>query len=121
MVVKTVNDLIGLDGISPTVAVNGCIPRLGLKRDRPSPSTYQRAFAVKKATNSLTKCFARRQVHDALQTQNGPNDKGILSAPIGSHALVYRTQKDRWEGPFTMLDTERDDIFLLFHHGPPKF
>lgn len=68
MAVKVVNDSIGLDGISPTLAAPKCISHLGLNRDLSSFSIYQQALAVKRVTNALTKHFTRRQVHGALQT-----------------------------------------------------
>lgn len=45
--VESVNNSVGPDGISPTLAVYGAVPFLGLLRDRPSLSTYQRVIAEK--------------------------------------------------------------------------
>lgn len=33
---------------------------------------------------------------------------------------MYRVERDRWEGPYTILDIDRDDVYLLFPHGPSK-
>lgn len=88
MAVKAVNDSVGPDEINPALAVYGAIPRLGLLRDRPSLSTHQRAIAVKKATQALTKHFSSCQVRDALRARNGPNVTDSLSAPMGSRAGV---------------------------------
>lgn len=119
--IKVVNDSIDPNGISPTFAVIGCILRLGLLRDRPSPSTFQRVITMKKATTALTKYFASRQIQDALQTRNDPSVTDILSAPIGSHALVYCIEKFRCEGSSTILFIERDDVYLLLSDGPAMF
>lgn len=90
MVFNAVNDSIRSYGISPTLAVYGATPRLGLLRERQSLSTHQRSIAVKKETHALTKHFSSRQVHDAPRTRNGPNVTSIFPGPIGSHALVYK-------------------------------
>lgn len=121
MAIKAVNESFGPNGISPTLAVYGPVPPLGYLHDLPSIPTYRRAIAVKKATQSFTKHFTSRQVKDALRTRNSPDVTNILSVHIGSHALVYRIQKDRWDGPFTILNIDRDGIYLLLPHGPSKF
>lgn len=88
--------------------------------DRTSPSTYERELAAKKATNTLTKHFADRQVCDALHTRNGPHVTDILSSAI-RHALVYLTEKDCWDGPYTILDIDRDDVYYFSLTVSPKF
>eukprot|EP00171_Calliarthron_tuberculosum_P003348 IDg3348t1 len=95
--VKSVNDSAGPDGIVPTLLVYGALPRLGFQTDKPTPSMYQRARAVHKATKSMSQYFAKRQVQDALRNRNGPDISDIHKLPIGSHVLVYRIHKCRWE------------------------
>lgn len=67
------------------------------------------------------KCFASRQVCNAIQARNGPNVTDLLSASIGLYALVCCIVRNRWEEQFIVLDIERDDIHLLFSIGPSKF
>lgn len=65
--VKAINDSVGPDGLVPTLLVYGALPRLGLPTDKPTPSIYQRARAVRKTTEEMSKYFAKRQVTDALR------------------------------------------------------
>ena len=50
MSVKAINASVGPDGLVPTLLVFGAIPRLGLPNDLPNPSTFERAVALRKAT-----------------------------------------------------------------------
>lgn len=119
--VKSLNDSVGPDGLVPTLLVYGALPRLGLPTDKPAPGTMERAVAVRKASESMSRYFARRQVRDALRTPNGPNVTDIHQAPLGSHVLVYRTHKDRWEGPFALLGLEAETCTILCPDGPKEF
>lgn len=51
--VKTANDSIGPEGIVPTLLVYGALPRLGLPSEKPTPSTFQRVLALRKATEAM--------------------------------------------------------------------
>lgn len=102
MAIKAVNDSFGPDDIESVLAVNGDLPRLGLLRDRPSPSTNQTVIAVEKENQALTKYCTPRQVRDALCERNGLNVNNILSAPNGSHTLVNWMMQNSWEKPFTI-------------------
>ena len=51
--VKALNDSAGPDGLIPTLLVYGALPRLGFPTDGPSPTTIERAVAVRKATKQL--------------------------------------------------------------------
>lgn len=121
MAVKAVNDSTGPNGLVPTLLVYGALPRLGLPNDAPTPSTFKRAVALKHATNEVTKYFAKRQVKDALRTRNGPDTSDVHKAPIGSHVLVYRPKKDRWEGPYALLGIDGETCSVLLPTGPTPF
>lgn len=71
----------------------------------------------------MTKHFAWCQVNDTVRTQNGPNTLGIKTAPIDSHAMVYRPEKGRWEGFYSKLDIDGEYCTLLLPppSGPSKF
>ncbi len=120
---KALNDSTGPDGLVPTLLVYGALPRLGLPIDKPSPTMYERAIAVRKATDEMSKHFASRQVRDALRMRNGPDITDIHSTPIGAHALVYRLHKDKWEGPYTLLDRQDENCTVLLPQpsGPTLF
>lgn len=121
MSVKAINDSVGPDGLVPTLLVFGALPRLGLPSDRPTPSTFKRAIALRKATSAMSKHFATRQVKGALNTRNGPDVTDIHTTPIGAPVLIYRPEKDKWEGPFSILDIQGEDITVLMPKGPAKF
>lgn len=126
MAVKSFNDSAGLEENNLKLAVYGGLPRIGLTRHRltrhrPTLSTHKQAIGVKMATNELPERFASRKVRNEIQTKNGLNVADIWSGPIGSDALVYRIERDRWEEPFTILDIEGNEVHLLHPHGPSKF
>lgn len=93
LAVKEINDSIGSDGLVPTLLVFGALPRL--PTDKPTPSTYKRAFALRKATEAMSRHFAKRQVCDAMNARNGPVVTDIHTTPTGSPVLVYRPEQDK--------------------------
>lgn len=121
MAVKAINDSVGPDGLVPMLLVFGALPRLRLPTDHPMPSTFKRAVALGKATSTMSKHFASRQVRDALNTRNGPDVTDIQSTPIGAPILVYRPEKDLWDGLFTLLDIQGEDATVLTLKGLTKF
>lgn len=118
--VRAVNGFVCPEGISTTIAVYGANSRLGLLRDRPLLLTNQKVVAVKKATQALTMHLDSRQVQDALRARNKLNVAKSFFASIGSHALAYRIKRGRWEGQYTILDSGRDEVYLLPSPGPLK-
>eukprot|EP00171_Calliarthron_tuberculosum_P002038 IDg2038t1 len=119
--VKAINDSVGPDGLVPTLLVCGALPRLGLPTDKPAAGTFERAIAVRKASEQMSRHFAQRQVRDALNTPNGPNVQSIHEAPLGSHVLVYRIKKDKWEGPFSLLHIDGETCTVLCPDGQKTF
>lgn len=57
---KAVSDSVGPDGLVPTFIVNSTLPRSGLLHDSPTPSTYQRAMALRKAAEVMTRNYSKR-------------------------------------------------------------
>lgn len=98
--IKSVNDSIGADGFVPTLLVYGALPRMGLTNEKPTPSTFQRAVALRKATEEMKKHFAKTQFSSEMQTRNGPDTSNLHGAPIASHVLVYRSKIDKWDGRY---------------------
>lgn len=119
--VKSLNDSVGPDGLIPTLLVYGALPRLGLPTDKPSPGTLDRAVAVRKASEQMSRYFAKRQLRDALRSRNGPDVSEIHNAPLGSKVLVYRTKNNSWEGPFTLLNIEGETCSVQCSDGPKTF
>ena len=57
--------------------------------DPPSPSTMQRAAAIKAAMNGLAKIKAARMITGALRQCNGPRVSQLHDAAVGSKVLVW--------------------------------
>lgn len=53
MAVKSVSDSVGSDGLVPALLVYGTLPRLGLPHEKLTPSTVQRATALRKTTAEM--------------------------------------------------------------------
>ena len=87
MAFKAINDSAGPDGLIPTLLVFGAYPRM-TEFDAPSPTTTQRATAIKKAMAEIQKMRAKRQVTDALNTRNGPNTDSVHNLELNSQVLV---------------------------------
>lgn len=104
--VKSLNESARPFGLVPSLLVYGALPRLGLSSDKPTPGVYERAVAVKKETEQMSRYFAKRQMLDALRNRNGPDVLGIHKAQLGCKVLVYRTKSKTWKGPFTLLKVE---------------
>lgn len=121
--VKSGNDSIDPDGLVPTLLVHGVLPRFGLPTDMQSPSMYQRAAAPRRATEAMTKYFAKNQVSTSIYTRNGPDTSDIHTVPIDSHVLVYHPELDRREGPVTLLAINGESCTVLIPppSGPKNF
>lgn len=60
----------------------------------------------------MSKHLARHQVFEAVRTVSGPDTSEIHSALIASHAMMYRPERDVWEGSFSILDIHGEDCTL---------
>lgn len=122
MVVKSISDFVGPDGIEPTLLVFGAILRLQLPTDPPIQSTLQHANAVWKVTKTTSRHFAKMQVQDATRPRNGLHSTDIQKAAVSSPVLLYCLEKNVWEGPFSLLGIRAKDLFVLLPTttGPKK-
>lgn len=85
------------------------------------PLDPPRSNSRKESNTGPQKHFASWEVCDALRSHNRPNVTDIISPPIGSPALAYQIERDRWEGRFTTFDIDHHGRYLLLPHGPSKF
>jgi hypothetical protein len=124
MAFKAINDSAGPDGLIPTLLVFGAYPRM-TEFDAPSPTTTQRATAIKKAMAEIQKMRAKRQVADALNTRNGPNTDGIHNLELNSQVLVWREgntgQSGGWEGPYRLVSMDGENCVLALPRGNTTF
>jgi hypothetical protein len=124
MAVKSVNDSAGPDGLIPTLLVFGAYPRM-TELDPPTPSTTQRATAIKRAMEEISKIRAVRQVNDALHQRNGPSVTAIHSLPLNSPVLVWREGNaghgGKWTGPFALIGISGETCQVQLPSGPTDF
>lgn len=57
-----------------------------------------------------------------MSARNGPVATDTHSTAIGSPVLFYSPEKNKCEGPFSLLDINGDDCIVLLSHpaGPSK-
>lgn len=84
---KTINDSVGPESLFPVLLVFGASPRLGLLANKLPTTTFQRAVAFQNAMEVMSKNFSKRQVRDALNTQNSPAAREIHKGPIFSFGV----------------------------------
>jgi len=89
MAVKALNDSMGPNGLVPTLLVFGAFPRMS-DSNVPALLIQQRAVAIRKAMEEITKERAKRMVNNALNTRNSPNMEALYDLPPNSPVLVYR-------------------------------
>lgn len=84
---------------------------------------FKRSVAVWKAKQGISEHFSHLQVSSAVRTRNGPDTSNIYAASINSHVLVYQPEKVLWEGPYTLLDMQRETNTVLLPPptGPSNF
>jgi hypothetical protein len=124
MAVKAVNDTAGPDGLIPTLLVYGAYPRM-VDTDPPAPSIAQRAAAIRKAMQEVSKIRAERQVATALNTRNGPDTADIHATPINEEVLVWRERNGprgpQWQGPRRLLGVTGETCRIQQLRGPADF
>jgi hypothetical protein len=72
MVVKTINDLVGLDNIILILLVFGAYLRI-TNNSLLLLITIKRAEVIRKTSNKVRKFYAKRHIKDTLRIRNNPN------------------------------------------------
>ncbi|RFU26353.1 hypothetical protein B7463_g9983, partial [Scytalidium lignicola] len=121
MAFKAVNDSVGLDGLVLTLLVYGAYLRMS-ELDTLAPTVSQRAMAIKKAMEEISKIRAKRQVQDVINMCNGPDEtqarmeagKGYTS--LSTVVKLYLTPTEGIDGielpepePGTTADEEHQE------------
>jgi hypothetical protein len=119
MAIKAINDTAGPDGLVPTLLVFGSYPRMTTESP-PSPSIFERAEAIRKASDEVRRLYAKRQVQDALAMRNGPSTDSVLQQPLQSDVRVFREGKG-WTGPHKLLAIEGETCTVGIRHRPVQF
>lgn len=93
--------------------------------DPPAPSITQRAAAIRKAMEEISKIRTTRQVNDALNQRNGPSVTAIHDVPLNSDVLVWREgntgRSGKWTGPFKLLGIDKETCRIQLPSGPTDF
>lgn len=69
----------------------------------------------------MSRYFAKRQLNGAMASRNGPDVTDVRKAPLFSKVLVYRTMSKSWEGPFRLLNADRETVTVQCPDGPQAF
>ena len=124
MAVKAVNDTSGPDGLVPTLLVFGAYPRI-TEFNPPTQSTTQRATAIRKAMEEVSRIRAKTQINKALNERNGPSIIDIHDLPLNSPVLVWREgntgRSGHWTGPYPLLRSEGETYTVELPNGPTDF
>jgi hypothetical protein len=93
--------------------------------DPPAPSITQRALAIRKAIEEVSRIRAEQQVKDALNQQNGPSVDAIHNLLLNSNILIWHEgntgQSSKWTGPFKLLGITGETCQLQLPSGPTPF
>jgi hypothetical protein len=121
--VKAINDIASPNRLVPTLLVFRAYPRL---TDTDStPTITERALAICKAIDEITKIRSQNQVKEALRQRNGPNTSAIHNTPLNSDVLVWREgntgQSGKWTRPFKLLRIDRETCRVQLPRSPVEF
>jgi hypothetical protein len=93
--------------------------------DPPTPSMTQRATAIKRAIDEISKIRATRQVNDAIHQRNGPSVTAVHDLPLNSRVLVWREGSaghgGKWTGPFTLIGISGETCRVQLPSGSTDF
>lgn len=90
-----------------------------------SPWITQRAMAMKKRINKISKCSAFWQVNDGFDTCNKQSTASVHDGPINSPVLIYWEKKDgqseEWKESYKFLSVQGKSVIIKPTHGPIRF
>jgi hypothetical protein len=72
IVIKTINNSAGPDGIIPILLVFGAYPRIN-NNSVLSPTITKRNKAIRKASNKMRKYYAKQYINNIFRIKNSPN------------------------------------------------
>jgi hypothetical protein len=87
IVIKTINDSVGLDNIILILLVFGAYLRI-TNNSILLLIIIKRAKTIRKASNKIRKFYAKRYIEDALRIRNGPDIIEILQFLIQSKVKI---------------------------------
>ncbi len=87
MLIKAINNIVGLDRLTPTLLVFRAYPCL-TSMDTLAVLIIKRAAVIKLTMADIQKCHAVRKVLEALQMRNSPCISHLIDLLIDSKVLV---------------------------------
>ena len=87
MAVKTINNMVGLDGLILTLLIFGTYPRIS-REDRLIISNIERVAIIKKVIAEVRRYYNARKIIDAIYIRNSPNITITLALLLNSDVLV---------------------------------
>jgi hypothetical protein len=84
---KTINDLVGPDGIIPTLLVFRAYPRI-TNNSVLSPTITKRTKTIRKASNEIRWYYIKQHVENVFRIRNSPNITAILKLLIQSNIKI---------------------------------
>lgn len=110
MAVRAINDSIGPDELVPALLELCVLPPISLSSRAFASSILKRAAALREARKAISKQLLSKQVCDALTTRKGSDVSEAHRTPVGSHALIYRQERGKWERLYSLFDMRGEDI-----------
>lgn len=123
MGVKACNDVVGPEGLCPTLRVFGSIPRPA--RKAPAADKLHRERILDQAMDAVLKEQAERRISFGLKHSYG--SKGVETSeelrtlPSGALVYVYRQKSKPWEGPFTFIEISGETVVIQTNAGRKIF
>jgi hypothetical protein len=87
IVIKVINDSVGLDDIIPILLVFRAYPRIN-NNSLLSPITTKRTKTIRKTSNKIRKYYTKRYIEDVFRIRNSLNITAILKLSIQSDIKV---------------------------------
>lgn len=121
MAMNSVNNASGSDGLVPALFVFGALPGIGISTDISLPSTQKHAIALSKARTAIYNHFSSRKVWTVPKSCNSSEVTGVHFTLICAQVLVYRPEKDNYDGSCLLPKVYSDDVTLLTAKEPETF
>ena len=87
MAVKTINNIVGLDGLILTLLIFGTYPRIS-REDRLIISNIKRAAIIKKVIAKVRRYYNTWKIINAINMRNGPNIIATLALLLNFNVLI---------------------------------
>lgn len=123
LAVKSCNDVMGPEGLCPTLLVFGAIPRPA--RKTPAADQLERARVLDAAMTEVQKEQSKRRVAFGLKHTHGSKgleeSENLRKLPAGAPVYVFRQKSNCWEGPFSFIEITGETVVVQMPSGRKIF